>query len=172
VNPSLHEFNRCKREEAVEALTKCCGSRQWAAQLADARPFEDLDALISRAGSIWRGLTPVDWLEAFSHHPRIGGKKAQQSQTEQEQKWSEQEQSAAATTKAELLEELERLNRAYEDRFGYIFIVCATGKSTDEMIGLLRARTGNDPETELRIAAEEQQKITEIRLRKLFDVLH
>lgn len=172
MNPSLHDFNRRNREEAVEALIKCCGSHQWAAQLADARPFEDLDALISRASSIWQGLTPVDWFEAFSHHPKIGGKKAQQSQTEQEQKWSEQEQSAAATTKSELLEELERLNRAYEDRFGYIFIVCATGKSTYEMIGLLRARTENDPETELRIAAEEQQKITELRLRKLFDVSH
>jgi OHCU decarboxylase len=172
VNPSLHEFNQRKREEAVEALMKCCGSSRWAGQLADARPFEDLDALISRAGVIWRGLTPVDWLAAFSHHPKIGGKKAQQSQTEQERKWSEQEQSSAATTKAELLEELERLNRAYEDRFGYIFIVCATGKSTQEMIALLRARMENDPETELRIAAEEQQKITELRLRKLFDVSH
>jgi OHCU decarboxylase len=172
VNLSLQEFNRRKREEAVEALMKCCGSDRWAAQLADARPFEDLEALISRAGVIWRGLTPADWLEAFSHHPKIGGKKAEQSQTEQERNWSEQEQSAAATTKAELLEELEQLNRAYEDRFGYIFIVCATGKSTDQMIGLLRARTENDPETELRIAAEEQQKITELRLRKLFDASH
>jgi OHCU decarboxylase len=172
VNPSLREFNRHNREAAAEALMTCCGSPRWAAELADARPFEDLEALISRAGSIWRGLTPVDWLEAFSHHPKIGGKKAQRSQTEQERKWSEQEQAAVVATKEESLEELERLNRAYENRFGYIFIVCATGKSTDEMIGLLRARTENDPETELRIAAREQQKITELRLRKLFEIPH
>jgi OHCU decarboxylase len=172
VNLSVKSFNQIVREAAAEALMKCCGSRRWAAQLADARPFQNVDELISRAESIWQSLTPADWLEAFSHHPKIGEKKAEQSQTEQERKWSEQEQSAVSTTPEELLEELERLNRAYEDRFGYIFIVCATGKSTHEMIDLLRARSENGPETELSIAAAEQQKITELRLRKLFDVSH
>jgi 2-oxo-4-hydroxy-4-carboxy-5-ureidoimidazoline decarboxylase len=170
VNLTLNQINRLERESAIEALMKCCGSYRWVEQMADARPFEDLEALIGRAGSIWQDLSPVDWLAAFSHHPKIGKKKAEQSQTEQERKWSEQEQFAVAATTEELLKELERLNSIYEEQFGYIFIVCATGKSTQEMIDLLRDRTKNDPETELRIAAGEQQKITELRLRKLFDV--
>jgi OHCU decarboxylase len=108
-----------------------------------------------------------DWLEAFSHHPKIGGQGAAGGQTRKERAWSAEEQSGMGAADEGAREELARLNREYETRFGHIFIVCATGKTPAEMLSLLRARLGNDEQTELGIAAGEQQRITRLRLRKL-----
>lgn len=125
--------------------------------------------MLERADEIWWKLGAEDWLEAFSHHPKIGEKRAAVAQSAEAARWSEQEQSAASkgaeATRAELL----ALNRAYEERFGFIFIVCATGKTGEEMLSLLRERLHNDADTELRIAAEEQRRITHLRLRKLLE---
>ncbi len=160
-------LNSLPAAEAENELLKFCGSRRWAERLNSCRPFEDVDDLIAKADRIWWSLKPGDWLEAFRSHPKIGEKKAAAVTSEQSKQWSDAEQAgigaAANGTSATLAE----LNQKYEDKFGYIFIVCASGKSSDEMLGILRSRLENDPDEELRIAAAEQAKITELRLKKL-----
>jgi OHCU decarboxylase len=126
--------------------------------MSEERPFRDTEQLLEMADRVWWSLTPADWREAFAAHPRIGETSGS--------RWSQQEQSGAASAQAAVLAELAEANREYERRFGHIFIVCATGKTAEEMLGLLRARLSNDPETELKVAAEEQRKITRLRLQK------
>lgn len=133
------------------------------------RPFIDIDGLSARANEIWRKLEQDDWLEAFRSHPKIGEKKAEASVSKHSSAWSAQEQSGVANAAASTIAELETFNREYFNRFGFIFIVCATGKSSDEMLAILKSRLGNDPAQELRIAAGEQAKITELRLKKLVE---
>ena len=133
------------------------------------RPFIDVVGLSARANEIWWKLEQVDWLEAFRSHPKIGEKKAEASVSKDSSAWSAQEQSGVANAAARTIAELETFNREYFNRFGFIFIVCATGKSSDEMLAILKSRLGNDPEQELRIAAGEQAKITELRLKKLVE---
>jgi OHCU decarboxylase len=137
--------------------------------MSDARPFSNSDELSSKADEIWWNLDQEDWLEAFRAHPKIGEKKAVAVQSAEAQRWSALEQSeterAAAETKAALAEG----NREYEQRFGFIFIICATGKSAEEILAALNSRMNNDPETELRVAADEQRKITQLRLQKLLE---
>ena len=115
-----------------------------------------------RAETTWWGLETQDWLEAFSHHPRIGAKKV-------EAVWAKAEQDGVKSASKQVLQTLAEQNHAYERRFGHIFLVCATGKSADEMLAVLRSRIGNDPDAELRVAAGEQAKITAIRLKKLLE---
>ncbi len=154
----LDRFNALPAKEAEEALLACCGSSAWARRMAESRPFEDLAGVEKQSDAIWRGLGGDDWREAFAAHPRIG---------ETGSRWSEQEQAGARDAAAETLAELIAANREYEARFGHIFIVCATGKSAAEMLSLLRHRLDNDRAIELHIAAEEQRKITNLRLEKL-----
>jgi hydroxyisourate hydrolase len=151
--------------EAEAAFLACCGSRVWARWMESRRPYRDTADLLETADRVWWSLTLADWREAFAAHPRIGEKK--QDQEDRSRRWSADEQSGAAGARAAILDELAAANRIYEELFGYIFIVCATGKSAEEMLALLRARLENDPETELGIAAEEQRKITRLRLEKL-----
>ena len=163
-------LNRLSAEEARAALLACCGSTRWAAEVAALRPFWDVGQLLSIAGRIWRELSWEDWLEAFRAHPKIGESKPEVETGGEAQRWSEGEQAGARDASAETLLALASANREYEERFGFIFIVCAAGRSADEILGLLRARMGNDPETELRVAAEEQWRITELRLKKFLGV--
>ena len=137
--------------------------------MTEARPFASNDALIAKAGDIWWALNTEDWLEAFRAHPKIGEKKAATAQAEQAQSWSAQEQSGVASATSQTKDDIARLNCEYEDRFGFIFIVCASGKSSEEMLAILNSRISNDRDTELRIAAEEQRKITRLRLEKLLN---
>ena len=137
--------------------------------MAATRPFPMLEKLFETAERVWFALSTADQLEAFAAHPTIGSRKAAASQKKQAADWSAGEQSGVATAASEVGEQLAAVNRLYEQKFGFIFIVCATGKSADEMLAICRARLGNTPETELRIAAEEQRKITEIRLNKLLE---
>jgi OHCU decarboxylase len=139
----------------------------WARQMSDARPFGDLDDLTKEADLIWWSLTEEDWLEAFRAHPKIGERKAATDQSQQAQRWSAQEQSGVTNAERETMDELAQQNRDYEARFGFIFIVCATGKSPEEMLKILQSRIGNNRHDELLIAAEEQRKITRLRLEKL-----
>jgi len=164
----FHRFNQLPQEDAVVSLKTCCGSQRWAEAVAGWRPFADLDGVLRSASEVWFQLDKSDWLEAFASHPKIGEKKAQAQQSEQERIWSEQEQSSASLATKDAAGRLAQLNREYEERFGFIFIVCATGKSVEEMLELLSSRIGNDLALEIRIAAGEQAKITELRLRKLF----
>lgn len=163
----MDNLNNLESAEAESKFRDCCGSREWARRMAGARPFSSAEELIGRADSIWNALGPADWLEAFAAHPKIGAKKAAPAQQAKSAEWSKGEQAGMDTAGEMVRDELARANRLYEEKFGYIFIVCATGKSAGEMLEICRRRLGNDGETELPVAAEEQRKITEIRLRRL-----
>lgn len=155
---ALTKLNALPTDHAAAELLKACGSRRWAAAMAGARPFESVAALRRIAEREWWRLGDVDHLEAFGAHPRIGDKGGG--------KWSAQEQAGAANAESAVLAKLEHQNGAYFEKHGFIFIVCATGRSAAEMLALLEARLPNDKATELRTAAEEQAKITQLRLSK------
>src|SRR4051794_9215372 len=153
--------NALPPDEAQQALARCCGSSRWVAAMLARRPFAADDALYAAAADIWRALGPADFLEAFTHHPRIGD--AATTAPAATSAWSAEEQAAAAGGPAATAAALRALNEAYAARFGYIFIICATGKSAGEILAALRARLANDPDTELRAAAAEQARITRLR---------
>ncbi|HWW76718.1 MAG TPA: 2-oxo-4-hydroxy-4-carboxy-5-ureidoimidazoline decarboxylase [Pyrinomonadaceae bacterium] len=164
------KLNRLGAEEARAALLACCGSTRWASEVAALRPFWDVGQLLRIGRRVWFESGREDWLEAFRAHPRIGESKAAADTGEEAKRWSEGEQSRAREADAETIDELARANREYEERFGFIYIVCATGRTAEELLALLRQRLSNDPDTELRVAAEEQWRITELRLKKFLNV--
>ena len=164
---TLGELNQLKHTEAAAELLKCCGSTRWAGEMTAARPFASVEELCEKADAVYESLNEEDWLEAFRAHPKIGGRKAATDQSQQAQSWSAREQSGVANAARETVDELAQKNRDYEARFGFIFIVCATGKSPEEMLTILKSRIGNDRHDELLIAADEQRKITRLRLEKL-----
>jgi OHCU decarboxylase len=166
----LASLNSFTAAEAKNELLKCCGSKQWAERMSAQLPFESFDDLIAEADRVWWSLEPGDWLEAFLSHPKIGEQKAAAATSEQSKQWSEAEQAGIADATNSTLTTLAELNQKYEDKFGYIFIVCASGKSSEEMLAILRSRLENNPAEELRIAAAEQAKITKLRLQKLVEV--
>lgn len=149
---------------ARAALLKCCASRNWAEQMLRARPFGADAHLFETADRIWRSLSRNDWLEAFAGHPRIGDRAQASSPTAA---WSRAEQSGVAHADPALTAALADANQQYERIFGYVFLICATGKSAAEMLAALQSRLANDPAAELRVAAEQQALITRIRLEKL-----
>ena len=155
------------RPELEAALLACCGSRAWVAAMVLERPFATLSHLKKHAADAWNALAPEDWDEAFRAHPRIGEKKAEAPQGKVAAAWSAGEQAKVEQASKATLDELREVNRAYEQKFGRIYIVCATGKTAEEMLAIAKERMNHDPETELRRAAEEQRKITELRLEKL-----
>jgi OHCU decarboxylase len=163
----LDRLNSLSEDDAERELLTCCGSRRWARTVAEGRPYASVDELLARADEVWWSLDAADWHEAFRSHPRIGERKAEAAQTEREKAWSAGEQSGMGAAADATRRALAEGNREYEERFGWLYIVCATGKSADEMLALLRQRLANDPQTELRAAAEEQRKITRLRLQKL-----
>ena len=165
MSAELERLNTLPAGEAEAMLLPCCGSWSWARRMAESRPFRDLEDLLATSDRIWWSLDEKDWLEAFAAHPRIGEKTTKGSA--RSRRWSEQEQAGARGVPPEILRRLSEGNLLYQQKFGHIFIVCATGKDAAEMLTLLRERLANDPETELRAAAEEQRKITNLRLEKL-----
>lgn len=160
-------LNTLPAEQAAKELLQCCGSKRWARETANRRPYQSLETLVTTANEIWWSLSPDDWLEAFRSHPRIGEKKAAESVSAQSREWSGQEQAGVTKASSDTIDSLAALNRAYEHKFGFIFIICATGKTPEEMLTALRERLEHDHTAELQIAATEQSKITELRLRKL-----
>ena len=160
-------LNSLPAAEAENELLHCCGSTRWAQQMTAARPYASLDELFATANQIWSSLDKNDWLEAFRSHPKIGEKKAAVPVSTQSREWSGQEQAGVATAPQETVDSLAELNRAYEEKFGFIFIICATGKTSSEMLSALRQRLEHDRADELPIAAAEQSKITALRLKKL-----
>ncbi|HVY47970.1 MAG TPA: 2-oxo-4-hydroxy-4-carboxy-5-ureidoimidazoline decarboxylase, partial [Minicystis sp.] len=154
-------------EEAARELSACCGSTAWATRMAASRPFGSLEAMLARADVIYRELDEAALREAFAAHPRIGEKKAERDAGAASRGFSEQEQSSAARAAPETLAALAAMNREYEAKFGHVFLICATGKSADEILAALRARIGGTPGEELAAAAEEQRKITLLRLEKM-----
>ena len=169
MSEKLDELNQVAQETAKARFLDCCGSQNWAQKMTKARPFSGVADLITQAEQIWLNLEAQDWLEAFAAHPKIGARKATPKQQVQSAEWSRGEQSGTYAAADSVLEALAEANRLYEEKFGYIFIVCATGKSAEEMLELCRRRLNNDENSELRIAADEQRKITEIRLKKLLE---
>jgi len=163
-NPTLEHWNTLDASAATDAILPCNGSHAWAEGMAALRPFDTAFDLTCTADRIWLTLSETDWQQAFDSHPRIGEHKAKAA-TAQSLSWSSTEQSAAQLT-ADTEAQLAAANRAYEQQFGRIFIVCASGKTAEEILAILNARLANDPATELREAAEQQRQITQIRLRK------
>ncbi|AKT42893.1 2-oxo-4-hydroxy-4-carboxy-5-ureidoimidazoline decarboxylase [Chondromyces crocatus] len=157
-------------EEARAALQRCCGSSRWVAHMLSERPFGNRSKLLEAASRHWNALTVADWDEAFSHHPRIGepGRVAAGAASAASTAgWASKEQAGAARADDAVKAAIAEGNRTYEAKFGRIYLVCATGKSGEELLGILRARLDNEPDVELRIAAAEQDKITRLRLEKL-----
>lgn len=169
---ALERLNRLPANEARAELLACCGSPSWAREMAARRPFGSPAELFSAADEIWRGRNREDWLEAFASHPQIGEKRAEKQMDsaagqQLASRWSADEQSVAARNSTDVATQLADGNRLYRERFGYIFIVCATGKTAPEMLAILDQRLQNDASAELTIAAEEQRRITRLRLEKL-----
>jgi 2-oxo-4-hydroxy-4-carboxy-5-ureidoimidazoline decarboxylase len=174
-----HEvLDAASEEEARAMLTRCCGAVRWVDAMLARRPFASRGALDDAAAAEWNRLSSADWLEAFRQHPPIGGdcdgdvgaagapaQGAEHLRATAE--WSRLEQSGVRLADADTLRALREANTAYLKRFGFVFLVCATGKSAQEMLALLQARMGNPPEVELRVASREQAKITALRLEKL-----
>jgi OHCU decarboxylase len=148
-------------------LLQCCGSRRWAELVSKDRPYETLETLLTYADVTWWTLTPADWRQAFRSHPKIGEKKAGNDVSAQSRQWSGQEQAGVSRASQDTVDSLADLNRAYDEKFGFIFIICATGKTSEEILAALKERLTHDSDTELRLAATEQSKITALRLKKL-----
>jgi allantoicase len=165
----LRRLNSLSKEEAEVALLDCCGSKEWVRQMISHRPFDGVMQLFDAADSAWASLGAEDWFEAFHHHPPIGAKKAKGAQSAAARRWSAKEQSGVQRSSRAILVTLAEANRTYHEKFGYIFIICATGKTTEEILSHLQRRLGNAPESELRVAAEEQRQITHLRLEKLLE---
>lgn len=164
---ALHQLNAASAEEAFEMLEKCCGARTWVEGMLARRPFASRDELMEAAEQVWATVGRDDILEAFRHHPRIGDVEGLRKKFASTATWASGEQAGVRQASDAVLEALAKGNQDYEARFGYIFIVCATGKSASEMLDILLSRLPNAPDEELRIAAGEQAKITRIRLEKL-----
>ena len=162
----LEAFNALDEESAVRELRRCCGSTRWVDAMIRARPFPSAEAMADAGDTVWTSLDAADWLEAFAAHPRIGELRAGTSDTAG---WEQQEQAATRSAPKEITERFVARNRQYETRFGYIFIVCATGKTVEEMLAIIEDRLQNDSREELRIAAEEQRQITRLRIGKLLE---
>lgn len=165
-NKVLFRWNGLSPAEAAREILPCCGSTNWAARMASRRPIIDETSLLAAADAAWRSLGESDWLEAFRSHPRIGETHAEKDSAAQSSAWSVQEQHKAATADEAVKMALKWGNREYEQKFGRIFIICATGKSGSEILEVLRRRLHNDDATELQQAAEEQRQIMHMRLKK------
>jgi len=151
--------------DAREILGRCCGSARWVARMLNRRPFGSLEALLGAAREEWFALPEAEWREAFGHHPRIGDREALRRRFGASGELSKKEQAGVDAAPDAVIDALAAANHEYVARFGYIFIVCATGLAAEDMLDRLRRRLQNDPADELRIAAEEHAKITELRLR-------
>lgn len=165
LNKVLARWNSLDPVTAAREVLPCCGSHAWAVALASVRPIVDEPSLIETSSSVWLTLPEKDWREAFDSHPRIGQTHPQAHATEESLCWSAQEQRTALSDENAGLA-LEEANRRYEQRFGRIFIVCATEKTVTEMLAILEARMKNDDATEFREAAEQQRQITQLRLHR------
>ena len=166
---TLHELNTLPKQQLREELAKCCGSSAWVNKMLPFFPADDLVELLEDAEEQWFKCTEEDWKEAFAHHPEIGDVESLKKKFVSTAQWAYDEQSGVNTASQQTIEALAEANKKYEGKFGYIYIVCATGKSAEEMLEILQARLLNDPKDEIEIAADEQNKITKLRLEKLLD---
>jgi OHCU decarboxylase len=169
MNSTLAAWNAAGETAALDAMLACCGSKRWAEGMVALRPIAGVEALSEAADRIWNTMQEADWLEAFACHPRIGEREPAHvaaNATARSAVWSRQEQSSASAASELVLAELDEGNRLYEQRFGFTYIVCATGRSAGEMLAILKRRLASSRDAELREAAEQQRQIMQIRLGK------
>jgi 2-oxo-4-hydroxy-4-carboxy-5-ureidoimidazoline decarboxylase len=166
---TLHELNTLPRQQLSDVLLKCCGSPSWVNKMLPFFPAEDLVEILEDAEEQWFLCSEADWKEAFAHHPRIGDLDSLQKKFASTAEWASGEQSGVRSASQEMLAALAEANKKYEKKFGYIFIVCAAGKSAGEMLALLETRMQNSLEVEIEMAADEQNKITKLRIEKLLE---
>lgn len=164
---TIQELNNLSTTEAFDAFEKCCASTTWVNKMVAARPFNSPEELYNKSEDFWWQSDKKDWLEACEGHPKIGDVSSLKKKYAETKAWAGNEQSGMNTASDAIIENLAKGNSDYENKFGYIFIVCATGKSAAEMSEILEKRLPNDEVTELKIAMGEQNKITKIRLEKL-----
>ena len=168
----MENFNGLDDESAKAALINCCGATKWVDLMLKKRPFASIDNMLTTSRECWDECGEEDWKEAFTHHPKIGDLASLKEKYASTSKWAANEQSGVAVANPKVLRELAKGNTAYQVKYGYIFIVCATGKSAKEMLDILKSRIHNSPSKELLIAKEEQFKITQIRIHKLLSAGH
>ncbi len=171
MNATLAAWNAAGEAEARNAMLACCGSKRWADAMVALRPITSVAALSEGADRVWSTMQEADWLEAFACHPRIGERKVTGERKathagEQSAAWSRAEQAQTSSASDRVLDEIAAGNERYEERFGFTYIVCATGKSAEEMRDILKRRLGSTREIELREAAEQQRQILQLRLGK------
>jgi len=167
---TLENINLISHKELYKTLERCCGAKHWLNEMVNKAPYANKKELFYWADHIWENADKSCWLDAFTHHPKIGDIDILENKFANTKQWAEGEQSGVEKASREILQALAKGNQAYEDKFGYIFIVCATGKSATEMLDLLNDRLPNTEEEEILIAMKEQQKITTIRLEKLLEL--
>jgi 2-oxo-4-hydroxy-4-carboxy-5-ureidoimidazoline decarboxylase len=167
LNYSLSQLNTFSKENAKMAFSNCCSSQAWNDGMVAARPFISLEQCHEIALSVWAGLGEPDFLQAFEGHPKIGDVTSLREKYAHTKKLASGEQSSVDEASEEVIQDLSNGNTVYEEKNGFIFIVCATGKSAAEMLELLNQRLPNEREIELKNAAAEQAKITALRINKL-----
>jgi len=166
---SLESLNSLDPDFANVQFTKCCGAEKWVNIMVAKRPYQSETEMLKAADKAWLVCVESDWLEAFKHHPKIGDVDSLAKKYANTKTWAGNEQQCVDTAARQVIERLAELNAQYEEKFGFIFIVCATGKSAEEMLEILESRIGNEYCEELEIAAGEQHKITVLRLTKLIE---
>ena len=166
---TLEQLNIISQPQLREELMKCCGSSTWVKMMMAYFPVDDIDLLMDEAEQMWYECSEEDWKEAFSYHPKIGDVESLTNKFASTAQWASGEQSGVNVASEETIKAIAEGNHLYEEKFGYIFIVCATGKSAEEMLEMLQSRLENKPEDEILIAADEQNKITKLRIEKLLE---
>jgi 2-oxo-4-hydroxy-4-carboxy-5-ureidoimidazoline decarboxylase len=164
---TLSALNSLNRQQLKEELVKCCGSSSWVEEMASKFPVKNEQMLLDHARDTWFSCSKADWLEAFSHHPLIGDLDSLRRKFASTAEWAAGEQSSVTQASSDIIETLARWNARYQEKFGYIFIICATGKTAKEILAMLATRLSHNKEEEIKTAMVEQFKITEIRLKKL-----
>lgn len=169
---TFKDFNNLSNEAAHEALEKCCVSTKWISKMIEARPFYSENELVQKAASVWyEECSAEDFKEAFTGHPKIGDIKSLKEKFSNTKDWASNEQEKVSEANQTTIEALARANTDYETKFGYIFIVSASGKSAEELLAIINARLLHQVDDELNVAMNEQHKITVIRLVKLIEGL-
>jgi len=166
---TLHDLNILPKDKLAEELSKCCGSSAWVNKMLSFFPADDLVELLEDAEEQWFKCSEHDWKEAFAQHPKIGDIDSLNKKFAATTDLASREQSGTSGASPETIEALAKGNKLYEEKFGYIFIVCATSKTADEMLAMMQTRLQNSPEVEIDIAADEQNNITKLRLEKLLE---
>jgi 2-oxo-4-hydroxy-4-carboxy-5-ureidoimidazoline decarboxylase len=167
---NLYKINHLSKEELSKELYKCCGSTTWVNNMLKYFPVEELVDLLEYSEIEWWNCSEADWKEAFAQHPKIGDLESIKKKFTTTADWASSEQGQVQQAGEETLKAIASGNKKYEEKFGYIFIVCATGKSADEILTILNTRLQNSPEVEIDVAADEQLQILQLRLEKLLEV--